>query len=98
MATDNISTKRGFGLAGIVVIVVGGIIVAALGYLAYSRIVGSNTPATTQTEQTRGHIHDTMKMPSVDTSKDLDQAIKSLDDTSFDNDGNTELDAQAGGI
>lgn len=92
-------TKKRFGLSEGIVVVVAIIIIAALSYLAYSRIVGSDTSKThTNAQQADGHIHDTMQMPSVNTTDDLDKATQSLDDSSFEKDGNADLDAQAGGI
>lgn len=92
-------TKKRFGLSEGIVVIVAIIIIVALSYLAYSRIVGSDTSKThTNTQQADGHIHDTMQMPSVNTTDDLDKATQSLDNSSFEKDGNADLDAQAGGI
>lgn len=92
--------QHGFSLVQIVAVVATIIVLAGVGFVAYSAL---NPPAAKHTEShaqgdssdTHNKDHDMNTMSDVSSAADLDEAAQSLDDPSFDDDGLGELDAAA---
>ncbi len=82
---------EGFTIIEVVLVLAVVVIVVGVGFLAYA-----NFAANSRQEVSQGSMdtHD-MAMPSISTAEDLDKASDALDDTSFDNDGQAEIDKES---
>jgi Tfp pilus assembly protein PilE len=94
----NIRQQTGFTIIEAVLILAVVVVLSGVGYLAYNNFVAHKTTDDT-TANTTSHTDasgKSMAMPSISSTSDLDTAAKSLDDTSFDNDGLSQIDNDAG--
>lgn len=87
---------QGVAVGAVLVVCVG---IGFAGYTIMSQSVAyEQQPAVESTKPAESHDHDMNTMSDVADSGDLDTALTSLDDASFENDGQSEIDAQAAGF
>lgn len=82
----------GFSVLEAILVVIGIIILGAVGIVAYNNFVAkpANETKTSQDASSKQQADST-----INTTADLDAASSSLDDTSFDSDGIDQLDTDA---
>lgn len=83
--------QRGFAALEAIMVVAVVVILAGIGILAYANLAGDKHVGESHTDAGGNH----MNMPSISSADDLDTAAKSLDDTSFDDDGLAEIDSES---
>lgn len=88
--------QRGFSIVEVVLVLAVVVVLAGLGFVAYNNFAVPKTDSNKPSQDSsQSHGHDMNDMSEVNSTKDLDQAASSLDDTSFDNDGQSEIDSEA---
>lgn len=87
------SRYDGFSVLEAILVVIGIIILGAVGIVAYNNFVAKPADDGAKTSQDASTTQG--ETPAINTAADLDEASKSLDDTSFDSDGADQLDADA---
>lgn len=84
--------NKGFTVIGVVLVLAVVVVIGGVGLLGFV-----NFTANKEQESSHANIdsHDDMAMPSISTTNDLDKAAQALDDTSFDDDGQAEIDNES---
>jgi len=89
-------SQRGFTIVEGVILVAVIVVLAGVGFVAYNNFAAPKpTDTTVGTSEDAPHSHDMNSMSQVTSTKDLDEAMTSLDDASFENDGQTDIDSQS---
>ena len=88
--------QRGFAVIEIVLVLAVVAILGGVGFVAYNNFAAPKTTGNdSHSSANTDDYHAMSDMPTVSSTKDLDQAATSLDDPSFDIDGQSDIDSQS---